>query len=190
VGVRHSAFTIVEILLVLSVIAVFGALSIPSYRYYTIVNDLERSVDQVTQGLHRARFLSELNEQDSAWGYHVATGIIFKGGLYADRDTGFDEVQPLPTTVTSSGLSEVSFAVLTGDPSATGSIVLTAVNGAQRFITIQSGPVLITGEEEEKDYDFLMICHHGGSGWHTLRVSEAAWPAHRDQHGDTLGACP
>ncbi|TSC59377.1 MAG: Uncharacterized protein Greene041662_524 [Candidatus Peregrinibacteria bacterium Greene0416_62] len=188
--VKHSAFTIIEILLAMSIIFVVGALSIPSYRYYSIVNDLERSVDQVTHGLHRARLLSELNEQDSVWGYHVASGIVFKGKIYADRDAGFDEMQPLPATITSSGLPEVSFAILTGEPSSTGSIILTAVNGMQRTITVQSGPVLIAGEEAE-DSDFLTICHYSGGGEpHTIKIPESAWPAHQRNHGDTLGVCP
>lgn len=188
-GMRRPAFTIIEILLALSIIAVVGALSIPSYRYYSIVNDLERSVDQVTQGLHRARLLAELSEHDSAWGYQVASGTIFKGTVFAGRDAGFDEAQPLPRTITPSGLPEVSFAVLTGDPSATGSIILTAVNGMQRTITVQGGPVLIAGEEE--DSDSLTICHYSGGGEpHTIKVPESAWPAHQKNHGDTLGACP
>lgn len=185
---KRFAFTIVEILLAFSIIAVVGALSVPSYRYYSIINDLERSVDQVAQGLHRAKLLSELNEQDGSWGYHVASGVIFKGNLYAGRDAGFDEMQPLPATIIASGLSEVSFAVIIGEPSATGSIILTAVNGVQRIITIQSGPVLISGEEENSD--FLTICHFSGGTSHTIKIPESAWPAHRQNHGDTLGACP
>jgi hypothetical protein len=32
----------------------------------------------------------------------------------------------------------------------------------------------------------VTICH---KGWVTIRVAWAAWPAHRDRHGDTMGPC-
>lgn len=185
---KRGGFTIIEILLAFGIIAVVGALSVPSYRYYSVVNDLERSVDQVKHTLRRAKLLSELNENDSGWGYHVSSGSLYKGTTYAGRDTDFDELQPLPASVTPSGLSEVSFAALTGEPSATGAIILTAVNGAQRIITIDGSAGHTIGEEED-NRDRLTICHRSGGGWHTIQIPEAAWPSHRSNHGDTLGPC-
>ena len=39
--------------------------------------------------------------------------------------------------------------------------------------------------------DKVTICHREGNGGsHTITVSQNAVPAHQQQHGDTLGACP
>lgn len=193
----RRAFTVMEIILVLGVIAVAGSLSVPAYRYYAIVNDLERAADLVVHSLREARLRSELNEHDSSWGYHVASGTLYKGATYAGRDVAFDDLYVLPMTIIPSGLPEVSFAALTGEPTVTGSIILTAVNGAQRVITVH-GDVELIGEDDDgdggddgggDDYDKLAICHKSGGGWHTIKIPESAWPSHRDKHGDTLGPC-
>lgn len=187
VSVRRTAFTIVEILLVTGIVAVIGAFAIPSYRYYQIVSDLDRASDQVTHALYRARQLSMNNVQDSVWGVRVPEGVLFSGTAFATRDTAWDEAYPMPSGITASGLGEVSFSRTKGAPSATGSIVLTAVNGLVRVIAVMSeGGVII----KDPDGDMLTICHYSGGKGHPLNINEAAWPAHRQQHGDTLGSCP
>lgn len=183
----RQGFTLIELLLGLSIITVITAVSIPSYRYYQIVSDLDRASDQVTHGLYRARQLSMDNAEDRAWGFRVTEGTLFLGEAYVSRDIGRDEAYPLPAGVTASGLSEVSFSRIKGIPSATGSIVLTAVNGLRRVIDVMSeGGVII----KDPDGDMLTICHKSGGQYKTLKVAEAAWPAHREEHGDALGPCP
>jgi prepilin-type N-terminal cleavage/methylation domain-containing protein len=185
--VQRKAFTIIEILLALSIVAVIGSLSIPSYRYYQIISDLNRASDQVTHALYRSRQLAMNNVQDSAWGVRVSEGVLFSGEAFAARDAAWDEAYSLPVGITASGLSEVSFSRIKGVPSATGSIILTAVNGLQRVIAVMSdGGVII----KDPDGDMLAICHYSGGKGNPLKINEAAWPAHRQQHGDTLGACP
>jgi prepilin-type N-terminal cleavage/methylation domain-containing protein len=181
-------FTIMEVILVMGLLGVVAAVTIPSYRYYQQRNDLDRSADQVVQALHRAKLLSELGEQGSRWGFHTLEGTLFRGSTYAARDSNFDEEYPLPVSVTASGLPEVSFRILTGQPSATGSIVLTSINGEQRTITIQGGVRVIIVDEAS---DRLTVCHYppGGGKPKTLHLPESAWPAHQG-HGDTIGPCP
>jgi prepilin-type N-terminal cleavage/methylation domain-containing protein len=185
--VQRRAFTIIEILLAVSIIAVIGSLSIPSYRYYQIVSDLDRASNQVTHALYRSRQLALSNADDSAWGFRVADGVLFNGENFTDRNVLLDEEYALPAGITVSGLSEVSFSRIKGVPSATGSIVLTAVNGLQRVIAvIGEGGVIV----KDPDGDKLTICHFSGGKGSPLKIAESAWPAHKQQHGDTLGPCP
>ncbi|OGJ65841.1 hypothetical protein A3F36_05225 [Candidatus Peribacteria bacterium RIFCSPHIGHO2_12_FULL_55_11] len=176
-----------EMILALGILGVIATVTVPAYRYYQIVSDLDRASDQVTQALYRARQLSMNNSEDAAWGFRITEGILFEGASYAARDQEWDEWYPLPNGVTASGLPEVSFSRIKGIPSATGSIVLTAVNGLQRVIAVMSeGGVIV----RDPAGDMLTICHLGGETPKTLEVSESAWPAHREQHGDILGPCP
>lgn len=185
-GMPRRAFTLIEVLLAMSIILVMGMLSIPSYRYYQIVADLDRASDQVTHALYRARQLAMANAEDSAWGFRVVEGILYRGENFSGRDQTFDEAYPLPSGVIASGLPEVSFSRIKGVPSATGSIVLTAVNGLQRVIAVMGeGGVIV----KDPDGDKLTICHNSGNQQQTMKIAESAWPAHRQEHGDTLGPC-
>lgn len=185
---KRTGFALMELILVIGVVGTVTGMAVPLYRDYQIRNDLNLATEQVTQGLARARLLSQSAQDDDGWGFYVPAGVLYKGDNYADRDPAYDEVYPMPSTITPSGLLEVSYSKLNGAPSATGDITLTALNDEQRhvFIEVQSESVAVVQN------DSLTICHHPPGNpdeAHTITISEAAWPAHRDNHGDTLGAC-
>ena len=177
-----------EVILVIGVIGVVSGMAIPLYRDYQIRNDLNLATEQVTQGLARARLLSQSAQEDSGWGFYVPAGVLYKGRTYADRDENAAELYPMPSTITTTGLLEVSYSKLKGQPSSTGAITLTALNKEQRtvFIKVETEAVAII------ENDNLTICHYppGNSGSpHNITIPDSAWPAHRDNHGDTLGPC-
>lgn len=182
---RRSGFALIEMLLVIGIIGTMAGLAAPLYRDYQIRNDLNLATEQVTQGLGRARLLAESGQDDDAWGFYVPAGVLYKGDAYATRDANYDEVYPMPGTIMTTGLSEVSYKKLSGDPSGTGAITLVALNQDSRTI-------LIVVEKESVAVvldDKISICHRTGNGGsHTLNVNDSAWPAHQ-AHGDTLGAC-
>lgn len=182
---KRSGFALMEVILVVGVIGVVTGMAVPLYRDYQIRNDLNLATEQVTQGLARARLLSQSAQEDDGWGFYVPAGILFKGDDYEGRDANFDETYPMPSTITPSGLFEVSYTRLVGEPSATGAITLTALNNEQRtvYIRVETESVAIVEIED------LVICHTPPSTDHTMMISESAWPAHQN-HGDTLGPCP
>lgn len=182
---KRPGFALMEVVLVVAVIGAVAGMAIPLYRDYQIRNDLNLATEQVTQGLARARLLSQSAQDDSGWGFYVPAGVLYKGGAYEDRDENFDEIYPMPSTITTTGLYEVAYTKLKGQPSATGAITLTAINEDQRtvYIKVETERVAVI------DSDDLTICHNVGGSQHTLVIPEAAWPAHRDQHGDALGPC-
>ncbi len=182
----RTGFSIIEVLLTLGILTIMAAVTLPMYRNYTINSELNATADEVLQSLHRAKLLSELNEHDAGWGVAAAEGVLFQGGVFASHSANFDEVFGIPETITVTGLLEVSFEKLTGSPSATGTIILTAINGAERRINIL-GPGTIVSEPGDR----IEICHipqENPENAHTVRIPDSAWPAHQ-AHGDTMGPC-
>lgn len=187
-GTHHRrGFTLIEGILALTIVALMGGITVPLYMNYQIQNDLNLAMQQATQGLRRAQLLSQAREGDSVWGFFVPAGTLYKGDSYSERDEAFDEVYPMPSSITVSGsILEVSYS-REGLPDRFGNIILTDLTGGQRIITILVPEVGIPANQS----DLSTICHcpPGNQGCNTLYISENAWPAHQ-AHGDTLGSCP
>lgn len=184
VCMNRQGFTLLELLLVIGMLAVIGAIASPAWRAYQVRSDVETAVDSLTQALGRAKLKAVAGDGASAWGYDVQTSTLFRGTEFASRDVAADELYPRPSAVAASGLMRVTFAALTGRPSATGSIILTSIRGDVRQVSIEIDEEGIIVNRDDK----LTICHCPSNPPSILRIPDAAWPAHR-QHGDALGAC-
>lgn len=180
----RRGFALLEVLLVVTILGMIGGISIPMYRDFQIRSDLDSSTEQVTQGLARARLLAQAGEQDSAWGFYVPAGVLYKGDSYETRDPAYDETYPMPSTITSTGPTEITYSKLIGVPSQTGSITLTTLNTEQRTILIEVKLESLAVVQN----DSIVICHTAGGNPHTLTVGDSAWPAHQ-AHGDYYGPC-
>ena len=181
---KRRAFTLLEMLLVLGVLAVIGGIVTPTYRDYRIRSDLHIAAEQVSQALSRARILAQTGTAEMAWGFSVPQAVLFAGANFSERIISHDEFFTLPTGIATSGLEEVTFSPLEGVPSATGSIILTSLRNeqAQVSVLIERQGIVVSIDDK------LTICHCEPDPPLTLRIPEAAWPAHRN-HGDYLGAC-
>jgi type II secretory pathway pseudopilin PulG len=181
---RRPSFTALEALLVFSILGLLISVTLPAYRQYQVRSDLDLAAQQLTQALGRARLLSVSAQGGSPWGVYMPKSVLYQGKTFAARNTAFDELYPMPSTLIATGLLDVSFALLTGKPSASGTVVLTAINGDRRSISIvidEQGIVVDTSDK-------LTICHCEANPPHTLTLPDDAWPAHQD-HGDYIGPC-
>jgi prepilin-type N-terminal cleavage/methylation domain-containing protein len=135
----ERGFTLVEMLLSLGIIALLTGLSVPVYNTFLARNDLDITTQGIVAALRRAQTYSRAVEGDSQWGVAVVSGkaVLFKGATYAARDTAFDETTTIAANVTTSGLSEITFAKLTAAPSTTGTTTLSTVNET-RTVTINA----------------------------------------------------
>lgn len=137
----QAGFTLLEVLLSVTILALLAGLSLPVYASFQSRNDIDLTTQSIAFALRRAETYSRAVTGDSQWGVEIQSNaaILFKGAVFAGRDTSFDENIPLSSTISRSGLSEVVFTKFTAAPSATGTITL--VSGSSndtRTITINA----------------------------------------------------
>ncbi len=137
---KNRGFTLAEIVLALAVISFIAGFGIPIYQSYQTRNDLDIAAGTIAQSLRRAQTLAQGGSGDSSWGLYVQSDFIaiFRGGSYLTRNSDFDEVFTMPGVITPTGLHEVVFAKFSGEPNATGEIVLTSSANETRNITINT----------------------------------------------------
>lgn len=133
-------FTLIEMLLSVAIIGILVAGSAPVFNSFVARNDLDVVGQQVASALRRAQTYARGMDDDSAWSVNVASSAVtlYKGTVFASRDTAYDEAVSIPPTITVSGLSNVQFAKFTAAPNTTGSITLTSNANDTRTITINA----------------------------------------------------
>jgi prepilin-type N-terminal cleavage/methylation domain-containing protein len=139
---QARGFTLIEILLSVAIMSVLIGLSLPMYNAYNNRNDLDLTSQTITEMMRRAMTYSRGMRFDDSWAVHIQTGstTLYKGTVYATRDASYDESATIPSSFTMSGMSDVSFAKMTGLPSSTGVVTL-AISG-----TSESRSVTLNGE--------------------------------------------
>lgn len=134
-----KAFTLIEILLVVIILAVLTGLSIPVSINFYKTQQLDVNVKGVVQSLRRAQLKAMSIESDSIFGVYLTDDsyILFKGSSFDARDISYDEVFDLPQVITVSGIQEIAFSKFEGVPvgALTGDIILNS-NGDSRIINI------------------------------------------------------
>lgn len=140
---NKTGFTLIEVLLVIVLIATITAFSVPVFSSLVASTELNESVDKVVHSLRRAQLLSEAQSEDSIWGVFIDTNkaVIFAGSTYATRNTNFDEEYSFNEQINVSGVTEVSFSKLDGEPSVTGLTTLENSFGSHE-ITINNEGVI------------------------------------------------
>jgi prepilin-type N-terminal cleavage/methylation domain-containing protein len=136
----QKGFTLLEVLLSVSLISVIAGVSIPIYQSFQVRNDLDIATTSTVQILRRAQVLSQASDGDISWGWQIQSGsmTLFKGVSYVARDVAYDEVFDVPTSITPSGVSEIVYTKFTGLPSVTGTVTLTSNTNETRSITINA----------------------------------------------------
>jgi prepilin-type N-terminal cleavage/methylation domain-containing protein len=142
---REKGFTLVEIILVVALIAVIGGMMVIIDPSFIAKNDVEVSGAVVTESLRRARILSTGSVDDSRWGVHIDEGsvIVFKGDSFSGRESEFDEVTAVSGDVSFSGINDVVFGKVRGEPSVTGDITVSSGSDYSIVISVnETGAVL------------------------------------------------
>lgn len=121
-------FTFVELLLVITIIALLLALTVPLGISFYKRQQLDVATEGVIQALRRAQ-LKAVSQADYNFGVYVGSGqtgqyVLFRGDSYGTHDD--KEIFDISESISFSGLSEVVFSRLEGIPSITGDIVLTS----------------------------------------------------------------
>ena len=133
-------FTMIELVLSITVMMVLAGLALPVYQSFQNKNDLDLSAMYLAQLMRRAEVLAGAADGDSAWGVKIQSGsiVLFEGTSYALRDTTRDETISISNSVTGSGLTEVVFSKVTGLPQTTGTTTFTSASGEVITVAINS----------------------------------------------------
>ncbi len=139
-----KGFTLIEILLVVVLISVITAFSVPVFSSLVGSTELNESVDKVAHSLRRAQLLAESKSEDSAWGVYIDTDkvVVFAGSDYVTRDVSLDEEYMFNEQINVSGLTEVVFSELSGEPDVTGTINLANTFGSETISLNSEGAVI------------------------------------------------
>lgn len=134
-----KGFTLVEIVLVISIIVVITALAIPSSLRFFQIQTIDEITDNIIDTLRRSQSQAAFQRNDSSFGVKFNPGsyVLFQGNSYAARDINEDEVFSLPNDVIVSGINEVVFLKLSGFPNPIGTITVNTSND-NRVISINS----------------------------------------------------
>ncbi|MFH1632230.1 MAG: prepilin-type N-terminal cleavage/methylation domain-containing protein [bacterium] len=138
---QNRGFTLVEVLVVVAILALIVFIATGLGANTLTKNQIGIETDQMISLLRRAQARSVSGYQDDVWGVHLTSTdyTLFKSNDYATRDTSFDEVYNLPSSLSASGLTDVVFEIRTGETTDTGTITLTlSASGETSTLTINS----------------------------------------------------
>lgn len=139
---REKGFSFFELLLVVGLMGILGALSSPFLSRFLSRNYLDDSKERLVKTLRKAQNYSLSGKQGSQWGVHYESGelVLFKGDSYG-QDHLFDEEFKIPATVDISGWSDVTFSKMRGQPSTELTLTITGPTGLKTVILNQEGMV-------------------------------------------------
>lgn len=144
---NSSGFTLIEILVVVSILVVLGAISIPAFDAFLKSSDVDNGMQEFQAVLRLAQSKTVSSENESQYGVFIDTSVsphkyvIFKGVSYVTRDTAFDQLFWLSKTTEFSGISlgggnEVVFNRLTGYATQSGSVSIRLKADVSKIKTI------------------------------------------------------
>jgi len=125
--------TLVELLLVVTILTILLTISVSVFRFFQRSSDLNNSVDQIVNILRLAQNKTLASEGPDQYGvyFDMTTSpyqyTLFKGNDYSSRDISADEIFKLPSIIEMynidfGGGSEVVFSRITGMTNQAGSI--------------------------------------------------------------------
>jgi prepilin-type N-terminal cleavage/methylation domain-containing protein len=135
---NHGGFSLIELLIVLALIAILAATATPFLSRFVLQVHFDSTVEKTISSLRKAQSYSMDNKNGSAWGVCVtgSTLRLFSGSCASPT---ISENFAIPSTVTITGLSNVTFNQR-GEPStSTTSVVSTALESATIQLNIAGG---------------------------------------------------
>lgn len=139
----RPGFTLLEVLLSISLVAVLTAIGIPVYRSLQQRSDLDVSAATIAQAVRRAQAKAVAMADDSGWGVAVNQNqaVVFGGNDYASRDPIADEIFELSGISQYSGLAEIIFVKAEPAPNTSGDIIISNGNETKTITINNKGMV-------------------------------------------------
>lgn len=130
---NKEAFTLIEMLLVVSIVSIIATFSTAFYSRFINQNSVNNIQDQIISQARKAQTYAMQNKQNANWGIYYSTNVLtlYSGSSYASRNSSFDETFEFNSNITVTGISDVNFTKNTGKPNTTASITITSPNGSK-----------------------------------------------------------
>lgn len=141
---NKNGFTLIELILVISLIALLSGLSLSVFSRTQTKNDLNVAISSFASISRNAQIKARLSIQDDGWGVKIEQSKItlFKGNNFMSRDQSQDQITKISPNISISGINELSFAKITGLPSTSGTIVISELYGQDFNINIANNGVI------------------------------------------------
>lgn len=124
-GKNKVGFTLIEILVVVAILGVLGALSYPFYSRLIMQNTVSDAANNLAGSLRKAQSYAMASKDGSNWGVkYLGTNIIL---LRESTSTNFDTYNILPG-IQIAGPDHIIFSKSTGLPSVTGTFTISGGN--------------------------------------------------------------
>lgn len=142
-----KGFTLIELIITVSVVVILSGLATASLRNLTSRNAAQVAERQLRSHLRKAQIYAMSGRRGYGWGVyyaeqtHQATLYCFCGGTdyVSHPDMGIDESIYFPKTVTVTGMTDIAFAKTSGLPTPSSStITITGPTGGSATLTISS----------------------------------------------------
>jgi len=142
---KANGFSLIELLLSISLILVITSLSTGFYARFLTQNSLANTVDSIVQDLRKAQFYAMVSRKGSTsgWGvnYSANTLTLYQGASYLTRNASLDEKITVNPNISVAGLTDVNFARLTGIPSLAPTITVSGT-GQTKVISVNTQGVV------------------------------------------------
>lgn len=138
-----NGFTLIEVLIVIGIIIILSAATLPLYSNLQISSQLNDGNLLIIQTLRTAREKSLVGYNDSSHGVKFLSNsfILYQGSSYATRNSFYDritELSPVLSISTTLTNDEINFSKGLGEPNNIGTIILSHNSGGEREIFINS----------------------------------------------------
>ena len=130
-----KGFTLIEMLIVISITAVLGAMAFSSFGRIINYTSIEAQAQSVRSHIERARIFTLASKNNSSFGviFSTSTARVFQGTSFVSASTSdqvytIDSNQSIININFSGGGNTIYFNKITGEPNATGTITITSAS--------------------------------------------------------------
>lgn len=135
----EKGITIIELILVVTIISTLGIFSASYYSRFLTQNAVNNLVDQLVSSLRKAQIYSMTGKQNGLWGVkYDALGSPKKITFYFTGNTAFDENFNINDNIIVSGFTDISFAKVSGSriPAPPPDLITITITGLNNTKTI------------------------------------------------------
>lgn len=140
---KNFAFTLIELLLVIAIIAIVGLFTSPIGISFYQSQLLNETSSGLLSALRQAQSFSVSGKHDNPFGVYISQDsyVIFEGDSYLSRIESEDQVFMKVSGVDISGSNEIVFSEITGEPSFVGTLFISSGNKQAQIEVRESGNI-------------------------------------------------